>query len=118
LEKCQRLVKFSFLFHYESTSCIEINIKNVLANLDKATLDHRANQLNPNHAASGPGRSAQYRGKGTKADLDNRSDQMNPNSKAYATGNQQQDSIQAPAAAALNARLQETVKLVTIRFKC
>jgi len=67
--------------------------------LDQKALDNRANQLNPNHAKSGPGREARYRGKGTKADLDNRSNQMNPNNKAYIASKQQTAANPAPAVA-------------------
>jgi len=54
--------------------------------LDKAALDNRANQLNPNHAPSGPGRPAGYRGTGTKFDLDNHANQLNPNNPLYQQG--------------------------------
>jgi len=52
--------------------------------MDKAALDNRANQLNPEHVKTGPGRPAGYRGAKTKADLDNRANQMNPNNPRYA----------------------------------
>ena len=54
--------------------------------MDKQTMDNnnnnRANQLNPNHSASGPGRASGYAGAGTKADLKNHANQLNPNNKA------------------------------------
>lgn len=46
---------------------------------NKAALDNRANQLNPNHVPSGPGRSAGYHGAGNRADLNNHANQLNPN---------------------------------------
>ncbi|CAG7678979.1 unnamed protein product [Allacma fusca] len=51
--------------------------------LDKASLDNRAKQLNPNNPASGPGRPAGYQGAGTKLDLDNHANQLNPNHPAF-----------------------------------
>lgn len=52
--------------------------------------DNHANQLNPNHVATGPGKPAGYQGKGDKDDLDNHSNQLNPNSK----GGQDQSATQ------------------------
>jgi len=54
--------------------------------LDKAALDNRANQLNPNHPPSGPGRPAGYRGTATKFDVDNHANQLNPNNPLYQQG--------------------------------
>ncbi|ODM97158.1 DNA polymerase beta [Orchesella cincta] len=54
--------------------------------LDKKALDNRANQMNPNHAPSGPGRPAGYQGQGTRADLNNHANQMNPNNPLYSSG--------------------------------
>lgn len=54
--------------------------------LDKKAIDNRANQLNPNHAPSGPGRPAGYQGEGTLADLNNHANQLNPNHPLYQTG--------------------------------
>lgn len=51
--------------------------------MDKAGQDNRANQQNPNHEKTGPGRSAYYSGTGTKPDLDNHSNQKNPNNERY-----------------------------------
>jgi len=56
---------------------------NFISGLDKAALDNRANQLNPNHVPSGPGRPAGYRGLGTQTDLNNHANQMNPNNLLY-----------------------------------
>jgi len=46
-------------------------------------MDNRANQCNPNHLVSGPGRYAGYHGAGTKYDLDNHGNQLNPNNPVY-----------------------------------
>lgn len=53
---------------------------------NKAAVDNRANQLNPNHASSGPGRVSGYSGSGTQADLDNHSMQLNRCDSNYAGG--------------------------------
>lgn len=45
--------------------------------------NNRANQMNPNHKASGPGRFAGYKGDGTQADRDNHANQLNPNNSRY-----------------------------------
>lgn len=44
---------------------------------------NRTNQCNPDHAKSGPGHQAGYKGDGTKADRDNHSNQLNPNNPRY-----------------------------------
>jgi len=54
-----------------------------LSILEQQLLDNRANQLNPNHIPSGPGRPAGYRGAGTAADLNNHANQLNLNNPAY-----------------------------------
>lgn len=41
--------------------------------MDKAAQDNRANQINPNNEATGPGQKA----------VDNRADQLNPNNPAH-----------------------------------
>eukprot|EP00287_Rhodomonas_sp_CCMP768_P014276 CAMPEP_0196756142 /NCGR_PEP_ID=MMETSP1091-20130531/100024_1 /TAXON_ID=302021 /ORGANISM="Rhodomonas sp., Strain CCMP768" /LENGTH=54 /DNA_ID=CAMNT_0042104705 /DNA_START=15 /DNA_END=179 /DNA_ORIENTATION=+ len=51
--------------------------------MNKGAQDNKANQLNPNHAASGPGRSAGYHGAGSKCDLNNHANQLNPNNRNY-----------------------------------
>lgn len=51
--------------------------------LDKSSVDNRANQQNPNHHPTGPGRPAGYPGAGTKPDLNNHGNQMNPNNPKY-----------------------------------
>lgn len=50
---------------------------------DKAAVDNRADQKNPNNNETGPGKEAGYHGKGDKADLDNHSDQKNPNNPKF-----------------------------------
>ena len=54
---------------------------------DKADLDNRSNQLNPNHPEYRGG-TTKYTGIGDnlKADLDNRSNQKNPNNPEYGGG--------------------------------
>lgn len=52
----------------------------IQASADQA---NRANQCNPNHTISGPGRSSAYQGSGTPADLINHSNQMNPDNWRY-----------------------------------
>ena len=49
---------------------------------DKADLDNRSNQLNPNHSEYRGG-STKYSGSGTRADLNNHANQMNPNNSRY-----------------------------------
>jgi len=66
---------------FKYAPCLANNI-----NIQQAVLDNRANQLNPNHVRSGPGRPAGYRGAGTKLDLDNHANQLNPNNPVYAAG--------------------------------
>jgi len=51
--------------------------------MDQNAINNRANQLNPNHKMSGPGRPAGYGGTGSKFDLDNHANQLNPNNPAY-----------------------------------
>ena len=63
--------------------------------MEKQVLDNRANQLNPNHVPSGPGRPAGYHGAGTKFDLDNHANQLNPNSLVYETGRVEATNIKA-----------------------
>lgn len=41
--------------------------------------DNRANQCNPNHSSTGPGRFSGYGGARSMADLNNHSNQLNPN---------------------------------------
>lgn len=50
---------------------------------EKAAVDNRANQLNPNHFRTGPGRPSGYTGIGDKADLDNHANQKNPNNSLF-----------------------------------
>lgn len=45
--------------------------------------DNRANQINPNHTASGGGKPAGYHGFGDQPDRNNHANQMNPNNKNY-----------------------------------
>lgn len=49
---------------------------------DKADLDNRSNQCNPNNERH-QGYSSAYSGTGTKVDLDNHSNQLNPNNERY-----------------------------------
>lgn len=44
---------------------------------------NKTNQCNPSHTPSGPGRSANYQGSGTKPDLNNHANQMNSNNPSY-----------------------------------
>lgn len=46
-------------------------------------INNRANQRNPNHTRSGPGRPAGYSGIGDQPDLDNHSNQLNPNNQNF-----------------------------------
>ena len=52
---------------------------------DKADLDNRSNQLNPNHPEYSGG-FTNYTGTGDKAELDNHSNQKNPNMYAGGSG--------------------------------
>ena len=52
---------------------------------DKADLDNRSNQCNPNHSEY-RGHTSGYKGSSTKADLDNRANQKNPNNPRYNPG--------------------------------
>ncbi len=54
-----------------------------LKGLVKAALDNRANQLNPNHALTGKGRPAGYRGVADAPDLTNHANQLNPNNPRF-----------------------------------
>jgi hypothetical protein len=58
----------------------------ISAQQNKTAQDNRANQQNPNHQATGPGRDAGYGGQGTKPDLSNHANQMNPNNPRYTAG--------------------------------
>lgn len=62
-----------------STVLLIISGPTTPATMNKAGKDNKANQQNPNHSASGPGRPAGYSGAGTKADLDNHAKQLNKN---------------------------------------
>ncbi|CAG7730377.1 unnamed protein product [Allacma fusca] len=57
-----------------------------MSSKDKATLDNRSKQLNPNNPQSGPGRNAGSQGEKSKPDKDNRSNQLNPNNWRYQGG--------------------------------
>lgn len=50
--------------------------------MDKKATDNKANQQNPNHEKSGPGRDAGYHGNTEKPTMDNKSNQQNPNHEA------------------------------------
>lgn len=41
--------------------------------------DNKANQINPNHPQTGPGKESGYHGNADKAALDNKSNQQNSN---------------------------------------
>lgn len=56
------------------------------SNVSNASIRNRANQMNPNHKSSGPGRFAGYTGSGTSADLNNRAKQLNPNNRLFQGG--------------------------------
>lgn len=56
------------------------------SNVSDAASRNRANQRNPNHKASGPGRFARYEGLGTSADLNNHANQLNPNHRLFQGG--------------------------------
>ena len=47
---------------------------------ERANLDNRSNQCNPNHEEYS-GHVRQYTGEGTQADLDNHANQKNPNNE-------------------------------------
>jgi len=53
--------------------------------MDKGT-GNRANQCNPTHTPSGPGRQSGYHGSGSKADLNNHANQLNPNHGQFKAG--------------------------------
>lgn len=44
---------------------------------------NRANQCNPEHKQTGPGRPAGYQGSREKANLDNHAEQRNPNNEKF-----------------------------------
>ncbi|KAK3924307.1 Transmembrane channel-like protein 5 [Frankliniella fusca] len=56
-----------------------------MTKMDRPVQDNRANQCNPNHSATGSGRSSGYTG--SRANENNRANQKNPNNPQYSGGN-------------------------------